>query len=121
MKIASYKELKIWQEGIEVVKFIYKLSSKFPREELYGLCSQMRRSAISIPSNIAEGFKRFHAKEYTQFLNVSRGSIAELETQLIIAKDLGFCSGTNIGPIFEKLEGISKMTTALIKKLRGGE
>ncbi|MBF0385823.1 MAG: four helix bundle protein [Candidatus Omnitrophica bacterium] len=86
----SYKELKIWQGGIEIVKEIYILTNKFPEYELYNLTSQIRKSAISIPSNIAEGFKRYHNKEYKQFLFISLGSIAELETQLIIAKDIGY-------------------------------
>jgi len=73
--------LRMWQKGIEIVKDIYMLTSKFPKEEIYGLTAQMRRSAISIPSNIAEGFKRSFPKEYKQFLHISLGSAAELETQ----------------------------------------
>ena len=80
-KIKNFQDLRIWQIGIEVVKDIYILTKKFPKEELYGLISQMRRSAISIPSNIAEGFRRYHNKEYKQFLYIALGSCAELETQ----------------------------------------
>ncbi|OQY39541.1 hypothetical protein B6228_02970 [Candidatus Atribacteria bacterium 4572_76] len=70
-KIKNFQDLRIWQKGIEVVKDIYILTKKFPKEELYGLTSQMRRSAISIPSNIAEGFRRYHNKEYKQFLYIA--------------------------------------------------
>jgi len=83
-KIKNFQDLRIWQKGIEVVKDIYILTKKFPKEELYGLTSQMRRSAVSIPSNIAEGFRRYHNKEYKQFLYIALGSCAELETQIII-------------------------------------
>ena len=79
-KIKNFQDLRIWQIGIEVVKDIYVLTKKFPKEELYGLTSQMRRSAVSIPSNIAEGFRRYHNKEYKQFLYIVLGSCAELET-----------------------------------------
>jgi len=80
-KIKNFQDLRIWQKGIEVVKDIYILSKKLPKEELYGLTSQMRRSAISIPSNIVEGFRRYHNKEYKQFLYIALGSCAELETK----------------------------------------
>jgi len=83
-KIKNFQDLRIWQKGIEVVKDIYTLTKNLPKEELYGLTSQMRRSAVSIPSNIAEGFRRYHNKEYKQFLYIAMGSCAELETQIII-------------------------------------
>ena len=85
MKVKDYKELKVWQKGIEIVDKIYSITDKFPKEELYGIVSQMRRAAISIPSNIAEGFVRHHTNEYKQFLYISLGSCAELDTQLIIS------------------------------------
>ena len=89
-KIKKFQDLRIWQKGIEVVKDIYILTKKFPKEELCGLTSQMRRSAVSIPSNIAEGFRRYHNKEYKQFLYIALGSCAELETQIIIANELNY-------------------------------
>ena len=89
-KIKSFKDLRIWQKGMEIITDIYTLTKKFPKEELFSLTSQLRRSAISIPSNIAEGFKRFHNKEYKQFLFIALGSCAELETQIIIAKELKY-------------------------------
>ncbi len=80
MYIESYKELKVWKKSIDLVKEIYKITNKFPKEEIYVLVSQMRRAAISIPSNIAEGYKRKNLKEYIQFLSIAEASAAELET-----------------------------------------
>ena len=116
-KIKSFKDLKIWQKGIEVVKDIYRITLSFPKEEVYGLISQMRRCAVSIPSNIAEGFKRYHNKEYKQFLHIALGSSVELETQLVISKELKCVSQREIEVISEKLEYLSKMITVLTKKL----
>ncbi len=116
-KITSFKQLKIWQKGIEIVKDVYELTKKFPKEEVYGLTSQMRRSAVSIPSNIAEGFKRFHNKENKQFLYVALGSAAELETQLVIANELAFIDKNQLDVVSEKLDHLSKMTSSLQKKM----
>ena len=116
-KIKSFKDLRIWQKGIEIVTDIYTLTKKFPKEELFSLTSQLRRSAISIPSNIAEGFKRFHNKEYKQFLFIALGSCAELETQTIIAKELKYINENEEAKLVEKLDHICRMTSSLIKKL----
>jgi len=116
-KIKNFQDLRIWQKGIEVVKDIYILTKKFPKEELYGLTSQMRRSAVSIPSNIAEGFRRYHNKEYKQFLYIAMGSCAELETQIIIAHELDYLNDTDKIEIIEKLKYICRMINQLIKKL----
>jgi four helix bundle protein len=116
--IKHFKELKVWQKGIEIVKDIYDITKHFPKEEMYGLTTQMRRSAISIPSNIAEGFKRYHAKEYKQFLYIALGSLAELETQIVIAKEIGLIDDTRLDSINEKLDHTSKMLSSLISKLR---
>ncbi|MCX5782535.1 MAG: four helix bundle protein [Elusimicrobia bacterium] len=116
-KIKSFKELRIWQRGIELVKDIYLLTEKFPKEELYGITSQMRRASISIPSNIAEGFKRNHNKEFVQFLHLAMGSAAELETQLIIAKEIGFINSEKLILVSNKLDSLSKMTTSLLNKM----
>ena len=94
-KIKNFQDLRIWQKGIEAVKDIYILTKKFPKEELYGLTSQMRRSAVSIPTNIAEGFRRYHNKEYKQYLYIALGSCAELETQIIIANELDYINETD--------------------------
>ena len=116
-KIKSFKDLRIWQKGIEIVSDIYILTKKFPKEELFSLTLQLRRSAISIPSNIAEGFKRFHNKEYKQFLFITLGSCAELETQIIIAKELKYINENEEAKLVEKLDHVCRMTSSLIKKL----
>ena len=116
-KIKSFKDLKIWQKGIEIVKDVYTITRSFPNEEMYGLTSQMRRSAVSIPSNVAEGFRRFHNKEFAQFLHIAFGSAAELETQLIIAEELKYFNSENNKKIFEKISHLSKMIKSLLKKL----
>ncbi|MBA3063407.1 MAG: four helix bundle protein [Atribacteria sp.] len=113
----SFKDLRIWQKGIEIVSDIYILTKNFPKEELFSLTSQLRRSAISIPSNIAEGFKRFHNKEYKQFLFITLGSCAEVETQIIIAKELKYINENEETKLVEKLDHICRMTSSLIKKL----
>jgi four helix bundle protein len=95
MKVKDYKDLKVWQKGIEVVDKIYSVTHSFPKDELYGLVNQMRRAAVSIPSNIAEGFVRQHTKEYKQFLYSSLGSCAELDTQLIIANRRNYITQTD--------------------------
>ena len=89
-KIKNFRDLDIWKKGIEIVKDIYKIVSKFPKLELYILTSQMQRSSLSIPTNIAEGFNGFHNKEYKQFLYIALGSCAELETQIEIATELKY-------------------------------
>ena len=116
--IKHFKELKVWQKGIEIVKDIYDITRRFPKEEMYGLTSQMRRSSISIPSNIAEGFKRYHTKEYKQFLYIALGSIAELETQIVIANEVGLLEDPTMDAMNEKLDHTSKMLSSLISKLR---
>ena len=116
-KIKNFQDLRIWQKGIEVVKDVYILTKKFPREELYGLTSQIRRSAVSIPSNIVEGFRRYHNKEYKQFLYIALGSCAELETQIIIANELDYFNETNKTELIEKIKYICRMTVKLINKL----
>jgi len=117
MKIKSYKDLNIWKRSIEVVEDIYKITKNFPKEEIYGLTSQLRRSAVSIPSNIAEGFARFHNKEYKQFLFVSLGSCAELSTQIIIALRLDYLESNEADQLLNEIDEVSKMTMSLIKKL----
>jgi four helix bundle protein len=116
-KIKSFKDLKVWQESMGLAKDIYKILETFPKEEKFILCSQMKRAVISIPSNIAEGFRRRHNKEYKQFINIALGSSAELETQLILAKDLGFISSNGLNALITKLDYICRMLVNLSKKL----
>lgn len=113
----SFKELIVWQKSILLVKEIYKVTYKFPKSELYGLVSQMQRAAISIPSNIAEGFGRRSTKENQQFISIALGSLDELETQLILAKELGFCSLLEITAFDEPIAEIRRMLISLRYKL----
>ena len=116
-KIKSFKDLKIWQRGIRLVEEVYTISRDFPKEEMYGLKPQLRRSAVSIPSNIAEGFARLHNREYKNFLYISLGSCAELTTQIIIASRLHYIEKIKADTLLNEIEEISKMTMSLIKKL----
>ena len=109
--------MDIWKASIQLVKDVYKLTEQFPKQEVYGLVSQMRRAGISIPSNVAEGFRRYHNKEYKQFLYVSLGSCAELETQTTIAKELEYISEDKEAMILERLDHICRMISNLLKKL----
>ncbi|MBI4971842.1 MAG: four helix bundle protein [Candidatus Omnitrophica bacterium] len=117
MKIQSYKDLNVWKKGIEIVNLVYDLSEKFPNQERFGLISQVQRSAVSIPSNIAEGFSRQHTKEYQQFCYIALGSCAELETQMIIAKFRGFVEKETFAKLEEFLNHESRMLENLIKSL----
>jgi len=117
MGIKRYRDLDIWKKGIELVKDIYKSTEKFPKQKMYGLVGQMRPSSISIPSNVAEGFRRYHNREYMQFLYVSLGSCAELKTQITIAKELKYMKQDKEAVLLEKLDHICRMTSNLLKKL----
>ncbi len=118
MKVKNYKELVVWRKGIEIVDKVYRLTEQFSRQELYGLASQMRRSSISIPSNIAEGFVRHHTKEYIQFLYVALGSCAELETQLIISNRRDYITQEDLENLQEDIDHESRMLMNLIKSLQ---
>ena len=117
-RVSSFKDLEIWQRSIGLVEEIYRITKSFPQEETYGLSSQLRRAAISIPSNIAEGFARASEKEYKQFLYVSLGSCAEVSTQITIADRLGYLKQEKADVLSDEVEQISKMTMGLIKKLK---
>ncbi|MBI5184588.1 MAG: four helix bundle protein [Nitrospinae bacterium] len=119
MKVKSFKELDVWKKGIEIVDWVYKITDDFPREEKSGLAKHMQRTAISIPSNIAEGFARQHTKEFIQFCHVALGSCAELETQLIIASRRNYISTENFNKIEEYIDHTSRMLMNLIKSLKG--
>ncbi len=116
-KVKTYRDLDIWNKGIELVKEVYAIAEKLPKEENYGLASQMRRSAISVPSNVAEGFRRYHNKEFRQFLYIALGSCAELETQITITKELNYIKDKKENELLEILDHICRMIANLIKKL----
>ena len=113
----SYKDLVVWQKAIELAKIVYELTRDFPAEERFGLVSQMRRAAVSIPSNIAEGQARRTTGEFVQFISHAEGSSAELETQLILAVELSFCAKKSGLPAYERIDEIQRMLNALRRKL----
>ncbi len=111
----THKDLEIWKQGIELVVHIYQATLTFPKDEEYGLKSQMRRAAVSYPSNIAEGAARASRRGYTQFLRVSLGSLSELETQVVIAERLGYLKGASL---LEEVEALRRKTLNLIKYMK---
>mgnify|MGYP001601261317 FL=1 len=117
MKTESYKDLTIWQKSMELVVEIYNLTRQFPKTESYGLSSQMQRAAVSIPSNIAEGYRRSHLPEYIQFLSIGYGSGAELETQIEICKRIPQLKSLQYKRADELLNEIMRMFNVLIAKL----
>ena len=118
MKLKSYKELKVWQKSLDLAVDIYKITKKFPKEELYGLTSQIRRAAFAIPANIAEGYTRRHLKEYIQFLRIAFSSGAELETHLLITKRVGLLNNKDFERLNDQLGAIMRMMNVLISKLK---
>jgi four helix bundle protein len=112
----GHYKLEAWRVARALVRNVYLLTRSFPREELFGLSIQLRRSAVSVPSNIAEGAARTGEREFAQFLNVARGSLSELETQLLIASDLGYISSTD--PVFQMVDKVSRLLTGLHKAVR---
>lgn len=115
-KIQSFTDLETWQKGHSLVLTVYKKTTEFPKEEKYSLVDQMKRSAVSITSNIAEGFGRQTYKEKVQFYYMAQGSLTELKNQLIIARDVGYISKESFGMIMEKTNTVHKLLNGLIKK-----
>lgn len=118
MKVVSYRELIVWQKAIALATSVYETTKTFPQSELYGLTSQMRRSAFSIPSNIAEGFCRGGKPEFRHFLQISFGSGAELETQLTIAKNIRILQEKEHSDIMKELEEIMRILNKMISNLK---
>lgn len=114
-EIKSFRDLQVWQKSFELAKDIYKLTAELPADEKFGLVSQVRRAAVSIPSNIAEGKERGSRKDYAQFLRIALGSTAELETQLLLIESI--YPAINMSDCREELTSIRKMLNALIRKL----
>jgi four helix bundle protein len=119
-KPKSYKDLLIRQKGMVLAKFVYKLSARFPVDQRYGLISQVRRAAVSVPSNIAEGQARHTTKEFLQFLSHAQGSLAEVETQLLLSVHLGFAREQDVAPGLKAIDELQKMIISLSRKLKGG-
>jgi four helix bundle protein len=114
--MSSFRELKVWQLSMEMVTEVYKVSESFPKQEVYGLTSQIRRCSISIPSNIAEGSSRHNTKEFIQFLYIANGSLSEFETQIEIAFRLGYCK--DIVRFIDSIKQIRSMLSGLINVLK---
>jgi four helix bundle protein len=117
-KAQGFRDLLVWQKGMALVKLIYVMTQQFPNDEKFGLTSQMRRAAVSIPSNIAEGQARHTTGEFIQFISNAEGSVAELETQLEIAADLNYCTTTQKDQVLSLAEEVRKMLNALRRKLQ---
>ncbi len=118
-EINSYRDLLVWQKSMVLAKEIYLMTRCFPGDERFGLISQMRRAAVSVPSNIAEGQARQGRKEFVQFLSHAEGSLAELDTQLKLADDLGYCLNLNLAETVGRVVELQKMIASLRRKVVG--
>ena len=116
-KIESYKDLIVWQKGIELVDELYSVTKGFPKEEMFGLTNQIRRAAVSVPANIAEGWGRNSTKNYIQFIRISIGSLYEIETQLIIANNQKYITNQQKTALSERIDELGKMLNKLLKSL----
>ena len=114
----SFRDLKVWQKSHELALTVYKCTRSFPKDEIYGLTSQMRRAAASVPSNIAEGCGRSGDAELGRFLQIAMGSASELEYQLLLAHDLGYVNAEEYGQLAAKVTEVKKMLAALLRKLK---
>ena len=117
-QVQSYRDLIVWQRAMDVATATYELTRAYPRDELFGLTSQSRRAASSVPANIAEGYGRASKQAYINFLRIAQGSLKELETHLLLAERVGVTSPGSIQPILEHTEEIGRMLKALIGKLQ---
>src|SRR5437660_1267087 len=109
----GFRDLRVWKDGMDLVEQVYRLTRDFPKQELYGLANQLRRAAVSIPSNIAEGQTRSHVKEFLQFLSMAQGSLAEVQTQIELAGRLNFLSPEQIEPALQHADSLAKQLYAL--------
>ena len=115
--LKSYKELKVWQKSYQLCLEVYKITAEFPIEEKYGLTSQIRRAVVSVPSNIAEGYGRKTTTDYIKYLYIAYGSLCELETQILLSRDLDLIESSNAKVIIDEIHGVERMLKALIKSL----
>ena len=116
--LKSYRDLLVWQRAIELTVLVYRLSEGFPKREIYGLSSQLRRAAVSVPSNIAEGYGRGSRREYLQFLSIAQGSLKELETQIILAVRLAYVTSSQAERVLSESDVLGKMLGSLIRSLK---
>jgi len=116
--LRTFKDLKVWQKSYDLCVHVYTLSRRFPADERFGLSFQLRRAAVSVPSNIAEGYGRETTKDYLRFLWIASGSLAELETQLLLSKDLGLSSEEEAARVIDATAEVERMLKALIRSLQ---
>ena len=113
----NYRELIVWQDAIKIAKAVYQLTGKFPKQEMYALADQLRRASVSVPSNIAEGQARKSPGDFRRFLHIALGSLAEVDTQLVLAQEFGYLSKEDVDPIDEQIQNLRKKLYALINTL----
>jgi four helix bundle protein len=113
----NYRDLIVWQDGIKLAKSVYKLTEKFPRQEVYALADQIRRAAVSVPSNIAEGQARKSPGDFRRFLHIALGSLAEVDTQLVLAQEFGYITKEDTDVMDEQIQGLRKKLYALMNSL----
>ncbi len=118
-EIQSYRDLRVWQKGMDLAEACYSITKEFPKEEMYGMTSQIRRAAASIPANIGEGYGREYRAEYVQFLRIAQGSLKELETHLILSVRVKLTTSQAVNPILTECESLGKMLRSLIRSLGG--
>lgn len=116
-EIKSYRDLVVWQQAMDFAAAIYEATKSWPKEEVYGLTSQVRRAAVSVPANIAEGYGRENRGSYQQFLRIAQGSLKEVETHMLIAERVGIASSNSVQPLLEMSESVGKLLRLLIRKL----
>jgi four helix bundle protein len=116
-RAGSYQDLVVWQQAMDLTVGVYSMTRSWPKEELYGLTSQIRRAATSVPANIAEGYGREHRGSYLQFLRIAQGSLKELETHLLIADRVGVAANGSIAPLLTSSESVGKLLRLLLRKL----
>jgi len=116
---SSFRDFRVWQDGMKLAREVYRDTASFPKHELYGLTQQIRRAAVSVPSNVAEGKGRYSDKEFAHFLFNARGSLLELQTQLILAEELEYLSATNTRRLLALAEDVGRGLSGLINSLRG--
>ncbi|NEO07968.1 MAG: four helix bundle protein [Moorea sp. SIO1F2] len=116
-QIQSYRDLRVWQKGMDVAESCYVITREFPKQEMYGMTAQIRRAAASIPANIAEGYGREYRGEYVQFLRIAQGSLKELETHLFLSVRVKLATSGSINPIIDECEALGRMLRSLIRSL----
>jgi len=119
MKTCHFRDLQVWQRAMSLARNVYVLTDSFPRTETFGLCQQMRRAAVSVPSNIAEGHGRLTDKSFALFISQARGSLNELETQMELSVQMGLAQGSSCSVTMDEIDELRRMLNALLRRLQG--